>query len=298
MLEQNSVVEKQRLRLDFAYDGTAFSGWAKQPGLRTVQGELEEALAILTRNPVDALTLTVGGRTDAGVHARSQVCHFDVTPRQLVQILGRYRADTLGTHDSSRRLNGVLNRKRAKDIVVERISAAPPGFDARFSAVSRRYEYRARPVGVHIDPLTRTFTTDLRHSLDLEIMQRASYSLLGLRDFTTFCRAREGSTAVRTLQEFDWHVTAEGVFIARVVADAFCHSMVRALVGAVVAVGGQKISFEELEHLIEARERTSRFVVLPAKGLSLQEIKYPADDELFERARQTRAKRVLPDLSE
>ena len=124
-------------------------------------------------------------------------------------------------------------------------------------------------------------------------MQQASDDLLGLQDFTTFCKAREGATAVRELLTFDWRETADGAFAARIEADAFCHSMVRALVGSVVAVGSQRISGEQLRDLRDARERTSKFTVMPAKGLSLEEIAYPADEDLAARAEQTRARRDL-----
>lgn len=292
MPEHSSVDHIHRLRLDLSYDGTGFSGWAKQPGLRTVEGELEAALATLTRQSADEVRLIVGGRTDAGVHARGQVCHVDVMTSQLTRILSRQPREVLGTPESARRLNGVLSRRNARDVIVHRVSAVPDVFDARFSAVSRRYEYRLRPAGVKIDPLTRFFTVDVHSHLDLTDMQEASRALLGLRDFTTFCKARDGATAVRTLLRFDWRVTTEGIYVATVEADAFCHSMVRSLVGAVVAVGSGKVTLEELEMFLQARERTNRFTVMPAKGLSLEEILYAADDELLARSQQTRAKRV------
>lgn len=266
-----------RLRLDLAYDGTDFSGWAAQPGLRTVQGELEAALRILLR--VDEAKLTVGGRTDAGVHARGQVAHLDITEEQRAQ--GRITA---------RKLNGVLKRS-APDIAVHAVQEVQAAFDARFSAVRRRYEYRLRPAGGRRDPLTARFTADVPSTLDLAAMQRVSDELLGLNDFTTFCKAREGSTAVRDLLCFEWREAEDGAYAARIEADAFCHSMVRALVGAVVAVGSGRIAESELRDLRDARERSSRFTVMPARGLSLEEIAYPGDDQLAARAELTRARR-------
>lgn len=266
-----------RLRLDLAYDGTDFHGWAAQPGLRTVQAELERALAVLLRQAEGDVRLTVGGRTDAGVHARGQVAHLDVAPEQLARV-------------TARRLNGVLHRS-APDILVHSVREVPIAFDARFSALRRRYEYRVRPAGVPGDPLTARFTVDVPKALDLEVMQRASDEMLGLNDFTSFCKAREGATAVRELLDFTWHRAADGVLVARIEADAFCHSMVRALIGAVVAVGHGRIGERELVALREARERTSRFTVMPAHGLSLEEIQYPADHALAARAEQTRARR-------
>lgn len=277
-----------RMRLDLGYDGTDFSGWGIQPVLRTVQGELEAALALLLRAGASDTTpgprLTVAGRTDAGVHARGQVAHLDVTSAQLAAWGSDARQRT-------RKLNGVLKRT-ATDIVVHGVSEAPEGFDARFSALRRRYEYRLRGEGVHKDPLTARFTADVHRELDLAVMQRASDELLGLNDFTTFCRARVGSTAVRDLLCFEWRELADGAFAARIEADAFCHSMVRALVGAVVAVATGRITEQELIELRDAHERTSKFAVMPAHGLSLEEISYPAAEELGERAELTRARRV------
>lgn len=267
-----------RLRLDLAYDGTDFHGWATQPGLRTVQGEVEAAIAVLLRCDEGEARLTVGGRTDAGVHARGQVAHIDVAPE-------------LSDRMTARRINGMLKRRASADVVVHSAREAPDAFDARFGALSRRYEYRLRGADARRDPLTARFTAEVPRSLDLDAMRRASDELLGLQDFTTFCKAREGATAVRELLRFDWRETEDGAFAAAIEADAFCHSMVRALVGAVVAVGSERIGAAELLELRDARERTSRFTVMPAHGLSLEEIVYPPDAELAERAERTRARR-------
>lgn len=266
-----------RLRLDIGYDGTDFHGWAAQPGLRTVQGEIEAAIGVLLHGAEETPRLTVGGRTDAGVHARGQVAHLDLS----ADLAGRVTA---------RRVNGLLGRA-APDAMVHRIREAPAAFDARFSARTRRYEYRLRPPGVRRDPLTARFTAEVPRELDLARMQAASDELLGLNDFTSFCKAREGATAVRDLLRFEWRETEDGAFAALIEADAFCHSMVRALVGAVVAVGSGRIAEQELLELRDARQRTSRFTVMPAHGLSLEEISYPPDEELAARAEQTRARR-------
>ena len=272
----------RRLRLDLAYDGTDFSGWAKQPGLRTVEGEIEEALALILQVAPGDVRITVGGRTDAGVHSRGQVAHIDVSSEQLAQ--------WNKSNAMARRLNRVLSRS-APDVAIHSVREVPAAFDARFGALRRRYEYRVRPAQSRLDPLTARFTADFTRELDLGVMQQASADLLGLQDFTTFCKAREGATAVRELLAFEWRETADGAFAARIEADAFCHSMVRALVGSVVAVGSKRISGEQLRDLRDARERTSKFTVMPAKGLSLEEIAYPADEELAARAEQTRARR-------
>ena len=291
-----------RLRLDLSYDGTDFAGWAKQPGLRTVEGELERAVATVLREPAEAIRFVVAGRTDAGVHARGQVAHLDLTSEQLARWEARFRGGALTDAERAtgraRHVNGALGRS-APDIVVRRVTEAPEGFDARFSAVWRRYEYRLSAGRVPGDPLARRFTAHHGHALDLAAMRVASASLLGLRDFTTFCKAREGSTAVRTLLEFEWRVTEDGAYAARLRADAFCHSMVRALVGAVVAVGQGRIGQAELEQLLADRARTGRTPLMAAHGLSLEEIGYPDDAALSARADQTRARRApLPACGE
>ncbi|MGO3146700.1 MAG: tRNA pseudouridine(38-40) synthase TruA [Leucobacter sp.] len=286
-------MDTTRLRLDLAYDGTNFSGWAMQPGLRTVQGEIQAAIATLLRADEGNIRLTVAGRTDAGVHARGQVAHLDVTSDQLLKWSGSQRVGESDTRPSdlmARRLNGVIGRSTS-EISIHGVREAPVGFDARFGALRRRYEYRLRPANSRRDPLTRRFTADVPRVLDLAVMQEASQLLLGLQDFTTFCKAREGATAVRNLLAFEWQVAEDGAYVARIEADAFCHSMVRALVGSAVAVGHGRMSASELTELRDARERTSRFVVMPANGLSLEEIVYPDDDALALRAAQTRARR-------
>lgn len=301
---------RMRLRLDVAYDGTDFHGWAAQPGLRTVQGEIESALAVLLRTDRPGRNasrtaaphggaaapakgeprprLTVGGRTDAGVHARGQVAHLDIDESD-----GSGRASRI----TARRLGGVLKRT-APDVVIHDVIEAPAAFDARFGAISRRYEYRLRGADSPRDPLTARFTAEVPRALDLAAMQRASDELLGFQDFTTFCKAREGATAIRELLRFDWRETEDGALAATIEADAFCHSMVRALVGAVVAVGSERIDRKQLIELRDRRERTSRFAVMPAHGLSLEEIVYPPDAELAARAEQTRARRESPDVLE
>lgn len=272
-----------RLRLDLGYDGTDFHGWASQPGLRTVQGELESAFATLLQSgsataEAERHRLTVGGRTDAGVHARGQVAHLDVSTELAPRV-------------TARRINGLLRRQSAADVVVHEVRVVPDAFDARFGALTRRYEYRLRGAGTRRDPLAARFTADVPGELDRAMMQRASDRLLGLQDFTTFCKAREGATAVRELLRFEWRQTDDGALAATIEADAFCHSMVRALVGSVVAVGSSRITEHDLVALRDARERTSRFTVVPAHGLSLEEIRYPADELLVARVEQTRAKR-------
>ena len=273
-----------RLRLDLAYDGTEFSGWAAQPGLRTVEGELSAALTTLLRAP-DPVRLTVAGRTDAGVHARGQVAHADVSEAAYLAVVGR--SDRTPEVAALTRLGGLLG----PDLVVHRVSRAPDGFDARFAAVCRRYSYRIadRPAGY--DPLRRRDTVWLREDLDVDAMTQAGARLVGLKDFAAFCKRREGATTVRTLMEFSWTRGAEGAVEARVVADAFCHSMVRALVGAVVPVGLGREPVDWPAQVQASAERSSRVTVMPAHGLCLEEVGYPPDEALAGRAREARARR-------
>lgn len=276
-----------RIRLDIAYDGTHFRGWARQPGLRTVQGTLEDALERIVGT---AVRLVVAGRTDAGVHAAAQVAHVDLDDDQWARVQhrhGRAAEDPAGS--LAGRLRGVLGTY--PDVTVTRTALAPEGFDARFSAVWRRYRYRIADAAVGYDPLQRHDTTTVRAALDAQAMDAAARSLIGLHDFAAYCKPRPEATTIRTLLDYRWHRDERGVLVAEVQADAFCHSMVRALVGACAAVGEGKLAVEDPVALRDALERTSAFKVLPARGLTLTEVGYPADDLLATRAEQTRARR-------
>jgi tRNA pseudouridine38-40 synthase len=261
-----------RFRLDLAYDGTDFSGWAIQPERRTVAGELTAALRALVGGPERVLALTVAGRTDAGVHARGQVAHLD--------LVHGIEAPTV------RSLNGLL----PPDIRVRNIAPAAAGFDARFAALARVYAYRVTDRVP--DPLRRRDTLLWPRRLDDTLLQAASARLLGLHDFAAFCRAREGATTIRTLQELSWQRDSDGVLVATIQADAFCHSMVRSLVGALLAVGEGRWPVERPASLLGAVRRSDAVAVVPAHGLTLVEVRYPPADELAARTRITRAIRV------
>ncbi|MDQ2796275.1 MAG: tRNA pseudouridine(38-40) synthase TruA [Actinomycetota bacterium] len=273
--------EVVRLRIDLAYDGTDFSGWAAQPGRRTVEGELSTGLTTVLRSE-DPVRVTVAGRTDAGVHARGQVTHTDVDADLLAMAAGR--SDRSAEEALGARLSGVL----PADIVVRRVDRAPPGFDARFSATSRRYLYRVADDLSLRDPLRRHDTVSIRGRLDVAAMNEAAYQLLGLADFAAFCKRREGATTVRTLLAFAFTRLADGVVAGTVVADAFCHSMVRSLVGAVLPVGQGRRDPDWPADVLRAVRRDPGVLVMPARGLSLEEVDYPADCELAARAEQSR----------
>lgn len=276
-----------RLRIDLAYDGSAFSGWAAQPGQRTVEAELTAALTTILRVP-EPIRLTVAGRTDAGVHARGQVAHTDLPDAAYAALPGRSARSPEAA--ALVRLNAVL----AGDIVVRRVTTAPPGFDARFSAVWRRYRYRICDDPSALDPLRRHDTVVLTDPLDPEAMTDAARDLLGLNDFAAFCKRREGATTVRTLLDYAWTREPDGIVAATVRADAFCHSMVRALVGAVVPVGLGRRPVSFPAEVLAAAVRDPRVKVMPAHGLSLEEVGYPPEEDLAGRAAETRSVRALP----
>ena len=276
-----------RIRLDLSYDGTEFSGWAAQPGRRTVEGELARALDTILRLE-DPVRLTVAGRTDAGVHARGQVAHVDVDDDAWQRLRGR--STRSAEEAAGTRLRGVL----PPDIGLHAVTLAPEGFDARFSALRRRYRYRLCDDPALRDPPRRHETVLVSGPLDVAAMDAAAAQLLGLHDFAAFCRRREGASTVRTLLVFRWSRVEDGTVEGSVVADAFCHSMVRALVGAVVAVGQGRLAPEAPRSVLDEGRRDPRVRVMPAHGLSLEEVVYPPDAELAERAQQARATRVLP----
>jgi len=282
-------VETVRLRLDLAYDGSEFSGWSRQPGLRTVEGVVDTAMAILLKYPDPEVHLVVAGRTDAGVHATGQVAHIDLSAAQW-RALGAARRGDTAEQSMARRLNGIMSGIVA-GVVIARISIAPPGFDARFSPVWRCYEYRIADATSLRDPRRRAHTLWHNGTLDAAAMDAAARSLTGLHDFAAFCKPRARATTVRTLLNYGWTRDANGVLTAQVRADAFCHSMVRALVGAAVAVGLGRVTLTELTQVLTAAVKTNAFAVVAAKGLTLIEVGYPADDELGARAALTRARR-------
>jgi len=273
-----------RVRLDLAYDGTDFAGWARQPARRTVQDTLEGALATVLRLPRAPATV-VAGRTDAGVHATGQVCHADLPAGSLAAAPGR--TDAVPTEALRRRLAGVL----PPDIVVTGVAVAPEGFDARFSALRRRYAFRICDDPAGVPPLRRHDVLGVRGPLDVTAMAAAATALTGLRDFAAFCRRREGATTVRTLLEYRWTRTADGLLEARVVADAFCHSMVRALVGAVLPVGQGRRDPGWPAQVLAAGVRHPAVAVVPPHGLVLEEVVYPAAEALAQRAAQARTRR-------
>jgi tRNA pseudouridine38-40 synthase len=251
-----------------AYDGTDFSGWAPQPGLRTVCGVLDGALTTVLRVPVG---LTVAGRTDAGVHATGQVAHaelpVDLDPSWLVRRLARFLPP---------------------DVRVRAVSPVPPDFDARFSALRRHYRYRLTVAAHGPEPLRARDTLSWPHPVDLDAVAAASAALLGEHDFAAFCKRREGATTVRELQRFTWSRDEDSVLVAELSADAFCHSMVRSLVGALLDVGRGRRGVDWPQSLLHRELRANEVPVAPAHGLTLVGVDYPPDHELAARVATTR----------
>lgn len=272
-----------RYRIDFGYDGTDYAGFAKQPSLRTVQGELTKALEVIFGKDANGFGMKVAGRTDAGVHAQHQVAHIDLSSSQLKRI-GR-------SLDVASRLNSSL----PKDVRVFAFAKAPQGFDARFSATYRKYRYKIADSAASLDPLMLRYVLELKVSLDIKAMKLAAKEMIGLHDFGAFCKPRDGATTIRNLKQL--RITrnkAQGNLVEiELLADAFCHNMVRSLVGALVAVGRGKASVLDIKERIATASRVGSFKVVGPEGLSLIEVGYPADSKLAAQAQKARNFRVL-----
>ncbi|SEP88500.1 tRNA pseudouridine38-40 synthase [Lentzea xinjiangensis] len=262
------------MRFDLGYDGTEFSGWARQPSRRTVCGVLEDTMSMVLREDV---SLTVAGRTDAGVHASGQVAHADLPATVDVAGLPRRLARALPT-----------------DVRVFSARVVPEAFDARFSALRRHYEYRVTDAASGAHPLRRLDTLAWPRPLDVDAMNAAAALLLGEHDFCAFCKRREGATTIRELQRLELvRSSVDGVITAFVSADAFCHSMVRSLIGALLAVGEGRKAVEWPSSLLSLHGRASGVAVAPAHGLCLVRVDFPGDSELGARAEATRRVRTL-----
>ncbi|MEU7999137.1 tRNA pseudouridine(38-40) synthase TruA [Micromonospora sp. NPDC049060] len=270
--------ERTRLRLDVAYDGSGFSGWAAQPTRRTVAGVLVETLDLVL-GAGTATGLTVAGRTDAGVHATGQVCHLDLP------------AAVWREHDG--RLLRRLARLLPTDVRVRAMAEVPADFDARFSATFRRYEYRVTDATWGAEPLRRHEILAWPKPLDLAALNAAAAGLVGEHDFAAYCRRKENATTLREVTRLDWRRDPDGILVATVQADAFCQAMVRSLVGAMLVAGDGRRPAEWPGSLLARRERSSEVTVAPAHGLTLVAVGYPEDPaEYARRAEATRQLRV------
>ncbi len=278
-----------RLRLEIAYDGTDFAGWATQVGQRTVAGVIDDALSTVFRTPV--LT-RAAGRTDSGVHATGQVAHVDVPAAALPHAYPRTpRPAEAEFGPLVRRLGRMLT----EDVRVRDITRAAPGFDARFSALRRHYVYRLTTARYGAEPAEARFVTTWPRPLDVDAMADAAQNLLGLRDFAAFCRHRDGATTIRELQRLDCERDGDRISV-HVSADAFCWNMVRSLVGALLAVGEHRRDAAWCAGLLDATRRSSDFAAAPARGLTLVGVDYPADEDLAARNVVTRDLRTADEI--
>lgn len=275
-----------RVRVDLAYDGNAYRGWAAQPDQRTVEGALRQGLETIIRRPVP---VTVAGRTDAGVHARGQVVHLDLEPTEW-ESLARGR-EISPAEAMLRRLSGVLGREDGA-VVVRSVTEVPQAFDARFSALSRTYSYRLADRRDLWDPPRRNDTAWIHRDVDVRLMDAEAISAVGLHDFGSFCRPRERSTTTRDLQQFRIARNHDEVVTAEITADAFCHHMVRALIGACIEVGQGSREPGWLMHRLQDPSWDERVRLAPPRGLVLEHVDYPDPGQLEARAAQTRALRT------
>lgn len=301
-----------RLRIDLAYDGGDFFGWAKQPDRRTVQGSIEAALHKVLRvddaDTSEPLRLTVAGRTDTGVHASHQVAHVDVSDEVLQRCVGHMQVpapDAL-----ARRLRAVL----PKDIAIHKVSVAPDGFDARFSALERTYIYRVADSNAEVDPRVRGCVLQLDENLDLEIMNQAAAMTIGLHDFGSFSTPNPGGTTIREVKTAYWRripvsplvgddmtmgeawrtpSLESGLVVFTIVADAFARNMVRSLVGSCIKVGSGRKTLDWFADKMTNPVREGSSGPIAPQGLTLEHIAYPPDDQLASRAEAIRAVRTL-----
>lgn len=283
-----------RLRLDLAYRGAPFHGWARQPGLLTVQGRLEEALSLITRQPAQ---LTVAGRTDAGVHARGQVAHLDV-PKDFWLSLsrGREESDELRGERLRARLEGLAGRGLNGALAIKHVRVVSRDFDARFSALSRTYRYLICDDPRAQDPC-RLDIARTSSPLEETTMQVAAQVLCGEHDFLPFAKPREGATTVRTLHSFNISRPGAGIVQAMIRADAFCHSQVRFMMGALIEIGRGKYQPNWVGELLAAGVRDQRVPLADGRGLTLWEVAYPPEDEYALQAQKAKVVRTLPENS-
>lgn len=281
-----------RLRLDLAYRGAPFHGWARQPGLLTVQGRLEEALTLITRQPV---LLTVAGRTDAGVHARGQVAHLDV-PKEFWLSLsrGREESDQIRGERLRARLEGLAGRGLNGALALKQVTVVAADFDARFSALSRTYRYLICDDPRAQDPC-RLDIARTSSPLEEEKMQVAAQALCGEHDFLPFAKPREGATTVRTLHSFKVSRPYPGMVQAMIRADAFCHSQVRFMMGALIEIGRGKYQTDWIGELLAAGVRDQRVPLADGRGLTLWEVAYPPADQYALQAQKAKVVRTLPE---
>jgi tRNA pseudouridine38-40 synthase len=274
-----------RFRVDLAYDGTDFAGWAKQPGLRTVEGDLVKMFEKVFGKSKTDFDMRVAGRTDSGVHAKHQVCHLDIPQKRLPRI-GR---DPLNAF----RLNTLI----ADDLIILDIHQITSDFDARFSALGRRYRYTIVDPEFKKDPMLVRYALTHKRVLDVDLMNLAAKELIGLKDFAAFCKPRAGASTIRNLTTFEVSRDPGGLITIEIHADAFCHNMIRSLVGSIMAVADGRLSIQDLIQAQKSGKRANKFKTIDAKGLSLESIDYPDPADYAKQANLNRVMREISDNS-
>ena len=274
-----------RFRVDLAYDGTDFAGWAKQPGLRTVEGDLVKMFEKVFGKSKTDFDMRVAGRTDSGVHAKHQVCHLDIPQKRLSRI-GR---DPLNAF----RLNTLI----ADDLIILDIHQITSDFDARFSALGRRYRYTIVDPEFKKDPMLVRYALTHKRVLDVDLMNLAAKELIGLKDFAAFCKPRAGASTIRNLTTFEVSRDPGGLITIDIHADAFCHNMIRSLVGSIMAVADGRLSIQDLIQAQKSGKRANKFKTIDAKGLSLESIDYPDPADYAKQANLNRVMREISDNS-
>jgi tRNA pseudouridine38-40 synthase len=274
-----------RFRVDLAYDGTDFAGWAKQPGLRTVEGDLVKMFEKVFGKSKTDFDMRVAGRTDSGVHAKHQVCHLDIPQKRLSRI-GR---DPLNAF----RLNTLI----ADDLIILDIHQITSDFDARFSALGRRYRYTIVDPEFKQDPMLVRYALTHKRVLDVDLMNLAAKELIGLKDFAAFCKPRAGASTIRNLTTFQVSRDPGGLITIEIHADAFCHNMIRSLVGSIMAVADGRLSIQDLIQAQKSGKRANKFKTIDAKGLSLESIDYPDPADYAKQANLNRVMREISDNS-
>ncbi|MGN0281532.1 MAG: tRNA pseudouridine(38-40) synthase TruA [Prevotella sp.] len=241
-----------RYFITLGYDGTSFHGWQIQPNGNSVQAELQKALSILLRQP---LTVVGAGRTDAGVHARKMVAHFDFN-------------DKLDCGQMAYRLNRML----PKSIAVYEVQKVNDDLHARFSAIKRTYHYY---VHTHKNPFLRHYSCELHYELNFDLMNTAAKILLEYSDFGAFCKSHSDvKTTLCNVMAAEWHQLSPTSWYFEISADRFLRNMVRAIVGTLIDVGRGRLSLEEFRNVIEGRKRTAAGESMPANALFLEDVEY------------------------
>lgn len=272
-----------RYRIDLAYDGTDFYGFSKQSAYRTVAGELLSGLVKIFGEDDEDYRMRVAGRTDAGVHAQAQVAHLDLTPEQLKRIRRG--------HGVAERLNKIID----PDVRVTAFEEADPGFHARYSALSRRYRYSIADRSVTPNPMTSRYLLEISWHLEVDPMIEIAKEFMGLRDFRAFCKERDGTTTIRELKEISVKRRPNGVIDIEVEADAFCHNMVRSVVGALMSAGSGRTTAKEVRKALKGQRNEHAYKVQAPQGLTLIKISYPAKSKLGAQAELTQRMRTLDD---